>query len=73
MRSRLTTESSPHSPQLEKACAQQWRSSPANDKLKINKVWLLADSGGGLKGGSVLGSCRSVLRHSHLPLNLRSP
>ena len=73
MRSLLTTESSPHSLQLEKACTQQWRPSAAKNKLKLNKVWLLADSGGGLRGGLALGSCRSVLRHSHLPLNLRSP
>ena len=34
---RATTKSSPHSPQLEKACTQQWRPNAAkNNKIKLN-------------------------------------
>ena len=43
MRSPLTTESSPYSLQLEKACTQQWRPSAAKNKLKqlsvVGRQW----------------------------------
>ena len=60
MRSPLTTESSPYSLQLEKACTQQWRLSAAKNKLTVGCWQTVAGDSGEAWHLALAGQCSTT-------------